>query len=154
MNKNGFAKPVAVAAGFIFLCAAPGLTQAQSGPPAPMRTATSVLPSGAPSAKNSLPADDFAGLTYTDEQKAEIAQIRRVANSHRDAVLKDDKLTADQKDAMLLGFTRIEYGQIYKVLSPEQQKQVRHRITARQEADQAAKQKQHSRSDTIIVPSQ
>ena len=154
MKKNRFAKPVAVAAGFIFMCAAPGLTRAQSGPSVPMRNATSVSPSGAQSTKKSLPADDFAGLTYTDEQKTEIAQIRRDANSHRDAVLKDDKLTADQKDAMLLGYTRIEYGQIYKVLSPEQQKQVRHRISARQEADQAAKKKQPSRSDTIIVPAQ
>jgi Spy/CpxP family protein refolding chaperone len=141
MNKNRFAKPVAVAAGFIFLFAVPGLTRAQSAPPAPK-----VVSHGPPPTKGSLPPDDFAGLNFTEEQKAEIAQIRRNTKSNKDAVVNDEKLTADQKDAMLLGYTRMEYGMIYKVLSPEQQRQVREKVLARRAADQAATKKQPPRN--------
>jgi hypothetical protein len=81
-------------------------------------------------------------LSYTDEQKAQIDTIRQDTKSRKEVVAKDDKLTADQKDAMLLGYTRMEYGRIYKVLSPEQQRQVRQRIRARRTADQAAQKKQ------------
>lgn len=143
MNKNRVAKPVAVAAGFIFLCAA--LTRAQSSPPGQVHTAKAVSPSAQPT-KTSVSPDDFAGLNYTDEQKAEIDQIRRDTKSRKDAVVKDEELTADQKDAMLLGYTRMEYGLVYKVLSPEQQRQVRQRILARRTADQAATKKQPPRN--------
>lgn len=145
MNKNRFAKHVAVAAGFIFLFAAPGLTRAQSGPPAPVHT-QKVVSHGPQPTKDSLPPDDFAGLNFTEEQKAEIAQIRRNTKSNKDAVVNDEKLTADQKDAMLLGYTRMEYGMVYKVLSPEQQRQVREKVLARRAADQAATKKQPPRN--------
>jgi Spy/CpxP family protein refolding chaperone len=143
MNKNRFAKTVAVAAGLIFLWVAPRLTRAQSASPGPVQTPRTASP-GAQAKRDSLPADDFAGLTYTDEQKAEIEKIRLDTKSRKAVVAKDDKLTADQKDAMLLGYTRMEYGRIYKVLSPEQQRQVRQRISARRAADRAAKKKQPS----------
>jgi hypothetical protein len=97
---------------------------------------------GAQAKRDTLPPDDFAGLTYTDEQKAEIDKIRLDTKSRKAVVAKDEKLTADQKDAMLLGYTRMEYGRIYKVLSPEQQRQVRQRIRARRTADQTAQKKQ------------
>jgi Spy/CpxP family protein refolding chaperone len=57
-------------------------------------------------------------------------------------VARDQKLTADQKDAMLLGYTRMESGRIYKVLTPEQRKEVNQRIRARRAAEQATQQKQ------------
>ena len=141
MSKNRFAKPVAVAAGLIFLWAAPGLTSAQSASPRPVET-SKVASTGAQAKRDSLPPDDFAGLSYTDEQKAEIDKIRLDTKSRKAVVAKDEKLTADQKDAMLLGYTRMEYGRIYKVLSPEQQRQVRQRVRARRAADQAAQKKQ------------
>jgi hypothetical protein len=141
MNKHRFAKPVAFAAGLIFLWAAPGLTRAQSASPRPVQT-SKVASAGAQAKRDTLPPDDFAGLTYTDEQKAEIDKIRLDTKSRKAVVAKDEKLTADQKDAMLLGYTRMEYGRIYKVLSPEQQRQVRQRIRARRTADQTAQKKQ------------
>src|ERR1700693_1249894 len=117
MNKNRFAKPVAVAAGCIFVWAAPVLTRAQSA--SPRRVPTSkVASTGAQAKRDSLPPDDFAGLSYTDEQKAEMDKIRLDTKSRKAAVAKDEKLTADQKDAMLLGYTRMEYGRIYKVHRP------------------------------------
>jgi Spy/CpxP family protein refolding chaperone len=137
MNKNRLTKPVAVVGGFIFLCAVPGLARAQSAPPGPVQ-APKVASSGAQVKRDSLPADDFAGLNYSPEQKTEIDQIQRSTKALMDAVVKDEKLTADQKDAMLLGYKRMEYGRVYKVLTPEQQRQVRQRIQARRAEKQTA----------------
>ena len=130
MNKKRFAKPAVVAAGFIFLFAAPGLVCAQTA--ASSATPIPAIPGGLPSAEY---ADDFAGLNYTDEQKAEIDKIHRDTAAHKVAVEKDEKLTSDQKDAMLLGYTRLEYGFIYKLLTPEQRREVRNRIQARRAVD-------------------
>ena len=137
MNKIRLAKPVAVVGGFIFLCAVPGLTRAQSAPPGLVQ-APKVASSGAQVKRDSLPADDFAGLNYSEEQKTEIDQIHRNTKALMDAVAKDDKLTADQKDAMLQGYKRLEYGRVYKVLTPEQQRQVRQKILARRAEKQTA----------------
>ena len=91
---------------------------------------------------DSLSHTDFAGLIYTDEQKAEIDKILKTTEANKDVVLKDGKLNADQKDALLVGYSRMEYGSVYKVLSPEQQRLVRQRILARRSADQAAQKRQ------------
>jgi len=149
---NRVAKRLDVVGALIFLFAVPGLTCAQSAPPGSVQ-APKVASPGTQAKRDSFPADDFAGLTYSEAQKTEIDQIQRTTKAHMDAVVNDQMLTADQKDAMLLGYKRLEYGQVYKVLTPEQQKQVRQKIHARQAADQAAKRKQPNRSDTIIVPS-
>jgi hypothetical protein len=137
MNKIRLAKPVAVVGGFIFLCAVPGLTRAQSAPPGPVQ-APKAASSGAQLKRDSLPADDFAGLNYSEEQKTEIDQIHRNTKALMDAVAKDDKLSAEQKDAMLQGYKRLEYGRVYKVLTPEQQRQVRQKILARRAEKQTA----------------
>jgi hypothetical protein len=141
MNKNRFWEPLAVAAGFFLLCAAPGLTRTPSPSRGPAQTPTVATPGTRPN-RDSPPQDDFAGLQYTDEQKAAIDLIRQQTKSHKEAVLKDEKLTADQKEAMILGYTRIEYGQIYKELTPEQKREVRKRNSARRAAEQAEKNKQ------------
>ena len=141
MKKNRLTKPVVVAAGCILLCFAAGLSRAQSASPSAVHTPMAA-PSGTHPKKSSALEDDFAGLNYTDEQKAEIEKIHLNTKSLQDKVVKDDKLTGDQKDAMLLGYTRMEYGQMFKVLTPEQQKQVRKKMRDRRVADQAAQQKQ------------
>jgi len=143
MKKNRFRKSVAIAAGFILLSAA--LIRAQSGSRSLART-QKVQSSEAHPKRDSLPTDDFAGLTYSDEQKAEIDKIRQDTKVRKDAVVRDEKLNTDQKDAMLQGYTRIEYSRIYKVLTPEQQMQVRQRMRARREADQAAQKKKSPRN--------
>ena len=53
---------------------------------------------------------------------------------------------------MLLGYTRMEYGEMFKVLTPEQQKQVRQKIHARRAADQAARQKQNPMPSQTSTP--
>src|SRR5271169_2225419 len=150
MNKMRFAKPMAVAAGFILLCAAPSLTRAQSASPGPVQAPTAAAPGA--QAKADYSTDDFAGLSFTDEQKAEIAKVRLDTKSRKEVVAKDEKFTADQKDAMLLGYTRLEYGMIYRVLSPEQKREVSRRNRARRAADQAAKRKQAPPSQAFNTP--
>ena len=144
MNKGQFAKPMTVAVGFFLLYVVPGLSRAQSGSPSPMQSPRVASPAQAK--KDAQPADDFGGFNYTEEQKAEIDKIHRDSESRMNAVTKDQKLTADQKEAMLQGYARLEYGELFKVLTPEQQKVVRKRIDARRAADQAAKKKQPPRN--------
>jgi Spy/CpxP family protein refolding chaperone len=75
--------------------------------------------------------DDFAGLNFTDDQKARINKIHEDFKARMDAVIKDEKLSADQKGAMLQGFQHMQRGEVYKVLTPDQQTEVRKRILAR-----------------------
>jgi len=147
MNNNRFAKRMAVAAGIFFLCAAPGLTLAQSSPPSPSSPPPSPMPtprkitSWARAKKNTPPPDYFAGLKYTDDQKAKIDQIRHDMKLRMDAVIKDEKLIPEQRTAMLEGYQRMETGQIFSVLTPEQQKEVREKVRARRAAEQEEKKK-------------
>jgi hypothetical protein len=143
MKKNRCRKSLAVAAEFILMAAV--LTRAQSGSHGPAQS-QKVTSSEAYQKRDSLPADDFAGLTYSDEQKAEIDKIHQDTKMRRDAVARDERLNADQKDAMLQGYTRIEYRRVYGVLTPEQQMQVRQKIRNRRGADQAAQKQQTPRS--------
>jgi hypothetical protein len=92
---------------------------------------------------DSLP-DYFAGLNYTDDQKAEIARIRHDIDTRRGAVAKDNNLTQDQKDAMIIGYTHLENGEIFKVLTPEQRRQVRQRLLVHNATEQAAQKKRPS----------
>jgi Spy/CpxP family protein refolding chaperone len=135
MNRKRFARGVAVAAGYFFLCTAPesarGQSNPQSTPPKPAPVArTQTVPSK---------GGDFAGLKYTDEQKEKIQEIHQNFKSRMDVVVKDEKLTADQREAMLEGYVRMERGQVFNLLTPEQQKEVRERIRARRVAEQESK---------------
>jgi Spy/CpxP family protein refolding chaperone len=145
MNSNRFAKSLALLAGFLFLFAVPELRRAYGAPAREVQTPTPAVP-GSQAGSSSSPAEYFQGLDYTPEQKAQIDKIHRDAEMKRAAVVKDDKLNQDQKDAMLAGFTHLEYGSIFKVLTPDQQKQVREKIRARKAADQAAQKRQAPQS--------
>ncbi len=57
-------------------------------------------------------------------------------------MVKDEKLTADQRDAMLEGYERMERGQVFNLLTTEQRKEVRERIRARHAAEQVEQKKQ------------
>lgn len=143
MNKDRFAKCIAAAAGIFFLCGAPGLTHAQNSPPSPVQPPRKISPTARPK-KSTAPPDDFAGLTYTDDQKAKIDQIHKDMKLRIDAVIKDEKLIPEQKTAMLQGYQRMETGQVFMVLTPEQQKVVREKVRARRAAEQEEKKKQQS----------
>ena len=132
MKTKRIRKQVTVAAGFLFLWWAPGLAGAQdsapgSAPPPPLASPETRVK------KESNPLDDFAGLTYTDEQKAKIDQIRQTTRQRMDLVRKDEKLTPEAKQAMLEGYQRLEIGELFEVLTPEQQTEVRKKAQARRE---------------------
>jgi len=143
MDQNRFAKRVTVVAGLFFLCAAPGLTRAQSSRPGPVQTPNVASPA-VRLKRDARPTDDFAGLKFTHDQKAKIDEIHRTTESQLAAVVKDEKLSEDQKEAMLDGFRRMERGQVFKLLTPEQQKEVRERVRARRAAEQEEKKKRQS----------
>jgi Spy/CpxP family protein refolding chaperone len=107
----------------------PGFTTGQALAPGP---------SGTHSVKHTAPSNpqnDFAGLTFTDEQKAKIAQIQGDMKPRMDTVAKDKNLTPEQKGAMLDGYHRMEQQQIFAVLTPEQQTEVRKKMVARRSAE-------------------
>ncbi|HUC55627.1 MAG TPA: hypothetical protein VMR90_16370 [Candidatus Cybelea sp.] len=137
MKKSRFA----IAAGFSLLCAAPGLTRLQSSPASPVQDPHSARPAVRPH-EDTPPTDDFAGLQLTNDQKAKIDQIHQDMKSRMDVLAKNEKLTADQKGAFLEGYRRMENSQVFAVLTPEQQKEVRKRMLARRAAEQAEKKKQ------------
>ena len=141
MNTIRFAKSIAITAGLMILSATPWSVRADSAAHGALQTPTPASRGVQPTTNSAL-NDDFAGLVYSDEQKAEVAKIHSESERRKGMVAKDDKLTPDQKDAMLLGYTRLEYGEIFKVLTPIQKKLVRSRMQARREADQATRKKQ------------
>lgn len=143
MDENRIAKRMAAAVAFLFLGATPGLTHQQSAPsssgpqsaaPAPVPTAPYAATPGVRPKREPTPEDDFAGMTYTDEQKAKIDKIRKTATMRADAIKRDEKLNPDQKQAMLDGYRRMEIREMFGVLTPEQQAEVRKKALARQKA--------------------
>ena len=127
MNRNTLVKRVVVAGGFLLLCAVPRLGLAQSNPPgaAPLHR---VQPASARPGNHTLPPDLLAGLTLTDEQQAKVDQIRADTKSRLAAVAKDERLGPEVKNAMLVGFQRIENNKIIEVLTLDQKREVRMRI--------------------------
>jgi len=136
MTKYRFAKSATAVAGWIILLVTSGLANTPNTPNTPSNAAQSRKParSVAQAKAEPVPANDFDGLDYTEEQKAEMSKIHREIEANKAAVVKDDKLNEDQKNAMLVGYTRMEYGRTYQVLTPAQQKTVRQRMNARKAA--------------------
>ena len=131
MIMNRLAIRATAVAGFFFLSAAPGLMRAQVAQPAVVQPPR--VGSAAPGPmRDPRGLDDFAGLKFTDEQKAKIDEIHRRMATRKDVVVKSEKLDADQKEAMIAGLGRMERGEIAKLLTPEQQKEVLKRVRAGQ----------------------
>jgi hypothetical protein len=141
MSKKRFAKAFVIVGGLMFLLATPKPARAGSAPSEARQPLAQVSPRVQVAGDPKL-NDDFAGLDLSDDQKAEIAKIHQNAEAQKTAVAKAESLTSDQKDAMILGYTRLEYGRVFKALTPIQQRVVRSRMQARHAADQAAQKNQ------------
>jgi len=137
MNKNRFAQSLVNAAGII--CVLTASVQAY-GYGAPLAAPQSASPasSAVQTKSDYIPSEDFAGLIYTDEQRAEIAHIHQNVESRKALVAKDKNLSTSDKDEMIQNYTRLEFGMVFKVLTPEQRRQVNQRARARRAADVAA----------------
>lgn len=135
MKRYRLAGLLAVAAQCTILLASPALTRT----PTPV-SATAQSPA-APGTPSDPYAAAFAGLKYSDAQKEAIGKIRQDIASRKEAVEKDTKLSPEQKDGMLTGYTRMQYSLIYKELTPEQKKLVSTRIHASHPAEQNGQKK-------------
>ena len=138
-NRNRIGKRVLVVSGFLLLLVASGPAGSQSNSSGTLPTQHPASPTP-PAKTDTRPGGDFAGLTLTDDQKAKIAQIRQNAKLRRDAVINNHGLSQDRKEAMLEGLQRIEISEIFKVLTPDQQTEVRKRMMARRAAEQQEQQ--------------
>lgn len=74
-------------------------------------------------------------LTLTDDQKAQIGHIHRDMQNRMELVVKDDKETIDQKEAMIEGLKRMRLHQILLVLTPEQRSELKKKLSAQQPAE-------------------
>jgi Spy/CpxP family protein refolding chaperone len=144
MKMNRMARRVTAAAQLFFLFAAAGLSPAQDSQPAPAQPPRMVPPAVRPM-RDPRTVDDFAGLKFTDEQKAKIDEIHRRIATRKDVVVKSEKLNADQRDAMIAGLGRMERGEIAKLLMPEQQREVLKKVHAKQAAAQEGKKQSLSK---------
>ena len=134
-HLNRIARRATVVAELLFLSASPGLAHAQRANPALMQTEHMVSP-GVRAAQDTRATDDLAGLKFTDDQKAKIDDVHQHMAIRKDAVIKSDQLNAEQKEAMIAGLGRMERGQIVKLLTPEQQREVLKKVRAGQPAAQ------------------
>jgi Spy/CpxP family protein refolding chaperone len=141
MRKDWFFKFAAVIAGF--LSVAPLLLgiRAQSVPPSAAQIPGQPSPTMRPT-RAANPMDDFTGLDFTSDQQAQIRHIRDDIGARRDAVIKDQKLDEDQRAAMLQGYQRIEYREIYELLTPDQRVEVRKKVQSRRAMEQREQQHQ------------
>ena len=65
--------------------------------------------------------------------------------SRMDDVAKDEKLTPEQKEAMLEGLQLMESRQLLKLLTPDQQVEVRRKVLARRAAQREEDKKKYQR---------
>lgn len=136
MNNKRLTHNATVATLFLLVLAVSGPARGDR----PLSHAMPALNPAMPGLQKIAPVNDpFAALDLSDAQKAEVQKIRQNAEERKAAVVRAQNIGPDQKDAMILGYTRAEYSQIFRVLTPAQQKVVRERIRTQQV--EAAKQK-------------
>ena len=100
MIRNSITKQIAVAAGFLALTFAPGISRAQSGSQPPSQDQSQAAPA-APAQHEGRMRGAMKGLNLTDDQKAAMKTIHESTKAKLDAVNKDESLTADQKEAKI-----------------------------------------------------
>jgi Spy/CpxP family protein refolding chaperone len=147
MFSNKIGKQVAIAAGFLALSFAPGMTRAQSASqPTAQDQTTQTQPAPAAPAKEDKKHGVMAGLNLTDDQKAQMKQIRESTKSQLAAVQQDQSLTADQQRTKIHELRHNERLQMVKLLTPEQRQQMKANVramrAARREKQQQAPQAQ------------
>jgi Spy/CpxP family protein refolding chaperone len=128
---NRISKQLAITASFLLLSMFPALSQAQSTAPDNAQEQTQATP-----AQHEDKGAAMANLNLTDDQKAQIKQIREGARSRADAVKNDSSLSADQKETKLREIHRDTHQQMAKVLTPEQRKQMHENMRERREMKQ------------------
>jgi len=129
MIRNSITKQIAVAAALLALSFAPGISRAQSGSQPPAQDQSQAAPA-APQQHEGRMHGAMKGLNLTDDQKAEMKKIHESTRAQLDGVKKDDSLTADQKEAKIHQLRHGARMQMVKLLTPEQQQQMRSNVRA------------------------
>lgn len=137
MIRISITKQIAVAAGFLALTFAPGISRAQDSaqPPAQDQSQT------APAKHEGRMHGAMKGLNLTDDQRAEMKKIHESTKSQVDALKQDESLTADQKEAKIHQLRHSARMQMVKLLTPEQREQMRANVHASR-ASRRERQKQ------------
>ena len=143
-NRTRVGKPVLVASALLSLLAGPRLVGSQSNSSAAPSTPHTASPAAAANAET-LPLE---GLKLTDDQKTKIAKIRQHVKARREAIIKNEALNQDRKETILQRLNLIETSEIFRVLTPDQQKEVQMRIADRHASEQ---QEQHQSKQTATV---
>ena len=124
MIRNNITKQIAVAAGFLALSFAPGISRAQSSAQPPAQDQSQ------PAQHEGRMHGAMKGLNLTDDQKAGMKKIHESTKAQLDAVNKDESLTVDQKEAKIHQLRHGARLQMVKLLTPEQQQQMRANVRA------------------------
>ena len=140
MIRNNITKQIAVAAGFLALTFAPGISRAQDSAQPPAQDQSQTAPA-APAKHEGRMHGAMKGLNLTDDQKAEMKKIHEATKSQMDALKQDGSLTADQKQAKIHELRHSARTQMVKLLTPEQREQMRANVHASR-ASRRERQKQ------------
>ena len=139
MMRNSLTKQIAIAAGFLALTFAPGMSRAQSSSQPPAQDQSQATPA-APSQREGRMHRAMQGLNLTDEQKTAMKSIHESTKAQLDAVNKDESLTADQKAAKIHQLRHSGRMQMVKLLTPEQRQQMRANVRAMRAAHREKQQ--------------
>jgi Spy/CpxP family protein refolding chaperone len=129
MIRNNITRQIAVAAGFLALSFAPGISRAQSNAQPAAQDQSQAAPA-APAQHEPRMHGAMKGLNLTDDQKAGMKKIHESTKAQLDAVNKDESLTADQREAKIHQLRHGARLQMVKLLTPEQQQQMRANVRA------------------------
>jgi len=129
MIRNSVTKQIAVAAGFLALTFAPGISRAQSSSQPPAQDQTQTAPA-APARHEGRMHGAMKGLNLTDDQKAQMQKIHESTKVQLDAVNKDESLSAGQKEAKIHQVRHGARMQMVKLLTPEQRQQMKANVRA------------------------
>jgi Spy/CpxP family protein refolding chaperone len=129
MTRNNITKQIAIAAGFLALSFAPGISRAQSSSQPPAQDQSQAA-SAAPAQHEGRMHGAMKGLNLTDDQKAGMKKIHESTKAQLDAVNKDESLTAEQKEAKIHQLRHGARLQMAKLLTPEQRQQMEANVRA------------------------
>lgn len=129
MSRNSITKQIMVAAGFVALTFAPGISRAQDTAQPPAQDQSQAAPA-APAQQTAKRHDAMQGLNLTEDQQTAMNKIHESTKAKVEALKQDESLTADQKAAQIHQLRRSARVEMAKLLTPEQRQQMRANVRA------------------------
>lgn len=129
MNRNSITKQIVVAAGFLALTFAPGISRAQDTAQPPAQDQSQATPA-APAQQTAKRHGAMQGLNLTEDQKTAMKKIHDSTKAKVEALKQDESLTTDQKAAQIHQLRQGARVEMVKLLTPEQRQQMRANVRA------------------------